>query len=184
MTATQIHEALDAMLVNPKTKNFLGHLVKNYFPATNTDKVWVTPEGPFKCVLTKDDLFSVAEILERFNTEEHKIETRAYHSAAIDGDFTKLEPLTKFFGNRKLGFTGKETTTYMSYEALQEFYQWVITKSLNGDKHINWLLGSVKGNFYGKVGKPVLEKKAIVSTYTLGETDAFKKLKEKFKDEN
>ena len=159
-------------------------MIKNYFPSTNAEKAWVTPEGPFKCVITKDNLFSVAEILERFNTEEHRIENRAYLNAAIDGDFTRLEPLTKFFGERKLGFTGKETTTYMSYEALQEFYKWVIAKSLAEDTYINWILGSIKGNFYGRTTKPVLEKKVTASTYTLGETEAFKKIMEKFKDED
>jgi hypothetical protein len=90
-----------------------------------------------------------------------------------------------------LGFTGKDTTTYMSYTATQEFYNWVITKSLKGDKHINWLLGSVNRNTFIKrasniedqdVQKKVTNLKRVsgVSTYSLGDaTDVLSKLKAK-----
>lgn len=184
MTATQIHEALDAMLANPKSKNFLGHLIKNYFPVTNVYKVLERPEGPFKCVLTKDNLVSTMEVATGLLTDEYSEEFNEYMLSSLDEGFNGKHPVLKVLNGRKIGYTGKETTTYMSYEALQEFYNWVMTKSLNGDKHINWVLGSVRGNFYGKPEKPVVEKKTMVSTYSLGETDAFKKLMEKFKDEN
>ena len=72
MNQEEIHVSLDAMLANPKSKNFLNHLVRSYMPITNVEKVWETPKGDFKCVLTKEQLFSSQDILEGIHTEEFK----------------------------------------------------------------------------------------------------------------
>jgi hypothetical protein len=80
----------------------------------------------------------------------------------------------------------------MSYPAYLEFYEWVVTKSLEGDKHINWLLGSIRRSSFieqtqyiqddavQKKVKAIKKQTSMVSTYTIGETDAFKALREKF----
>jgi hypothetical protein len=62
----------------------------------------------------------------------------------FDEKADKTTAMAKLIGDKKIGVTGKDTTTCMSYPAFQEFYNWVITKSLKGDKHINWLLGSIR----------------------------------------
>ena len=111
MTNDEINESLDAMLVNPKAKNFLNHMVRTYFPTTKRLKVETIPEGPFKCALTRNELV--------LNTESNKDVPEA-------------------------AFTGKDTNTYLSAEALNVFSDWVIAKSFNKDKHINWLLNGVK----------------------------------------
>jgi hypothetical protein len=183
MTTVQIHEALDAMLENPKTKNFLGHLIKNYFPTTSIERVFERPEGQFKCVLTKANLASVNEILTSFQNAENKEAFNTYLLNSLNEEFNGQHPLINIIGNKKMGYTGKDTTTYMSYEGLQEFYNWVINKSLAGDKHINWVLGPLRNNFFTKPEKKVADIN-LVSSYTLGETDSFKKLKDKFKNED
>lgn len=111
MTNDEINESLDAMLVNPKAKNFLNHMVRSYFPTTKRLKVETTPEGPFKCALTRNELV--------LNTETNKDVPEA-------------------------AFTGKDTNTYLSAEALTIFTDWVIAKSFDKDKHINWLLNGIK----------------------------------------
>lgn len=111
MTNEEITTSLDAMLVNPKAKNFLNHMVRSYFPISKRVKVETTPEGTFKCALNRKDLV--------LNTEANKDVAEA-------------------------GFTSKETNTFLSAEALTIFTDWVITKSFNKDKHINWLLNGVK----------------------------------------
>ena len=111
MTNDEINESLDAMLVNPKAKNFLNHMVRSYFPTTKRLKVETIPEGPFKCALTRNELV--------LNTESNRDVPEA-------------------------AFTGKDTNTYLSAEALNVFSDWVIAKSFNKDKHINWLLNGVK----------------------------------------
>lgn len=190
MTTKEIHESLDTMLSNQKTRNFLNHLIRAYFPITNVDKVWEKPKGQFKCVLTKDELFSAQDIMDGIQTEEFKNDFMAnLKSVFIDGASSE-HPIVKLVGDRKMGVTGKETTTYMSYTAMQEFYNWVLTKSLKGDKHINWLLSSIRRsnpteNIETKDvqsnAKPKQDTKTS-NTFTLGELDSFKKLKEKFKN--
>jgi hypothetical protein len=192
MTTKEIHESLDAMLSNAKTKNFLNHLVRAYFPITNVDKVWEKPKGPFKCVLTKETLFSSQDIMDGIQTEEFKNDFMTnLKSVFIDG-VSSEHPIVKLIGDRKMGVTGTDTTTYMSYTAMQEFYNWVLTKSLKGDKHINWLLSSVRrstiidmaqniddADVQSRV-KKAKKQETSASSFTLGELDAFKKLKEKF----
>ena len=111
MKNEEIILSLDAMLVNPKAKNFLNHMVRSYFPIYKRVKVETIPEGTFKCALTRKELV--------LNTEANKDVPEA-------------------------GLTGKDTNTYLSAEGLSVFSDWVIEKSFNKDKHINWLLNGVK----------------------------------------
>jgi hypothetical protein len=143
MTNEEINKALDKMLTNPKSRGFINQLVRSYVPISNVEKVWETPEKDFKCVLTREQLFSVGDIMKGIQTEEFKADFMTNLKSIFSEDKTE-NPIAKLIGEKKMGITGKDTTTYMSYPAFQEFYNWVITKSLNGDKHINWLLGSIR----------------------------------------
>lgn len=144
MTNEQIISSLDAMLENPKAKNFLNHIVRSYFPSSKIEKVWDKPTGDFKCALTRKPLISIEEIFEINNSQEYKDEFLNGLKLAFNDDGTMVPPIKKFVGERKLGFTGKDTTTYLSPDALQVFVDWVINKAFLGDKHINWLLNGVR----------------------------------------
>jgi hypothetical protein len=194
MNQEQIHASLDKMLANPKSKNFLNHLVRAYMPISNVEKVWDTPEKDFKCVITRDPLFSAADILKGIQTEEFKADFMN-HLKSLFSEEKVESPISKLVGEKKMGVTGKDTTTYMSYPAFQEFYNWVITKSLNGDKHINWLLGSIRRTSFmeraAKIQDVGVQKKVedfkkttgSSSTYTLGDaSDVLAKLKAKLEN--
>lgn len=144
MTQEQINATLDAMLENPKSKTFLNHLVRAYMPVTNVTKVMQKPKGDFKCVLTREPLQSVAEIQSAIVDEKVQAFFVENLGKALSSKTESVSELEKLIGNKKLAFTGKETTTFMSYQAFQSFVDWVITKSLNGDKHMNWLLGGIR----------------------------------------
>jgi hypothetical protein len=183
MTTEEIHSSLDKMLENPKAKNFLNHLVRAYMPISNVEKVMDKPEGEFKCALSKDDLISVQEILEGIQTEQFKSDLMKSMKTMFDENADKTTAMAKLIGEKKLGVTGKGTTTYMSVPVAQEFFNWVITKSLKGDKHINWLLGNIRRESFvnraknstdEKVQSTVrkIEKKADrTATFTLGDTN-------------
>jgi hypothetical protein len=143
MAQEQINATLDAMLANPKSKTFLNHLVRAYMPVTNVTKVIEKPKGDFKCVLTRDSLQSVTEIQTAIADEKVQAFFLENLGKALASKESVSE-LEKLIGNNKLAFTGKDTTTFMSYQATQAFIDWIITKSLNGDKHINWLLGGIR----------------------------------------
>jgi hypothetical protein len=183
MTTEEIHSSLDKMLENPKAKNFLNHLVRAYMPISNVEKVMDKPEGEFKCALSKDDLISVNEILEGIQTEEFKNDLMKSMKTMFDDNADKTTAMAKLIGEKKLGVSGKGTTTYMSVPVAQEFFNWVITKSLKGDKHINWLLGNIRRESFVKRAKNItddkvqstvskLEKKADrTATFTLGDAN-------------
>ncbi len=140
----KIHTTLDAMYENPKSRNFLNHLIRSYIPVSNVVKVVDKPKGHFKCVITQDELFSIEDIVRAVNSEKFRAEFMESLKVMFDEKANKINPIQSIVGDKKLGLTGKDTTTYMSYQTFQEFYNWVITKSLKGDKHINWLLGSIR----------------------------------------
>ena len=194
MTQQEIHTHLDEMLENPKTRNFLNHLIRAYFPITNVDKVWDRPKGKFKCVISGDDLFSIQDILDGIKTDEFKNDFMENIKSVFSDGIQPNNPIVKLIGERKMGVTGVNTTTFMSVITMQEFYNWVITKSLKNDKHINWLLKSIRKESMIEIAENIddVEVKERVkelkkrtnkgATYTLGETNTFKKLVDKFKE--
>jgi hypothetical protein len=156
--------------------------------------VWDTPEKDFNCVLTREQLFSVDDIMKGIQTEEFKADFMTNLKTIFSEDKSE-NPIAKLIGEKKMGVTGKDTTTYMSYPAFQEFYNWVITKSLKGDKHINWLLGSIRRASFiegsDKTQDAGVQKKVenfkkttgSSSTYTLDDaSDVLAKLKAKLEN--
>jgi len=188
MEKEQIYSTLDKMLENPKSKTFLNHLVKSYMPITNVEKVWDKPKSDFKCVISRDSLFSIQDILEGMQTEEYKKDFMTFLKSMFDEKADRTTPMAKLVGEKKLGVTGKDTTTFMSLDAFQGFYEWVIDKAFKGDKHINWLLGGIRHSAFieraSRMGDVDIQNKAAkkenakTATFSLGDaSDALSKLK-------
>ena len=178
------------MLADSKKRNFLNHLVRSYVPISKVEKVFDKPKGPFVCVLSNTKLFSIQDIFEGTQTEEFKKDFFDSLKIALDDKTPSITPIKKLIGERKLGLSGEKTTTFMSLDAFQEFFDWVITKSLSGDKHINWLLGDIRRESFLERAKQIgdekiqnkvkkLEPKKRGATYSLGDaSEALLKLKE------
>jgi hypothetical protein len=190
MNKQEIFAKLDGMLADSKKRNFLNHLVRSYVPISKVEKVFDKPKGPFVCVLTNTKLFSIQDIFEGTQTEEFKKDFFDSLKIALDDKSPSITPIKKLIGERKLGLSGEKTTTFMSLDAFQEFFDWVITKSLSGDKHINWLLGDIRRESFLERAKQIgdekiqnkvkkLEPKKRGATYSLGDaSEALLKLKE------
>jgi hypothetical protein len=190
MTKEEMIVKLDSMLSEPKKRNFLNHLVRSYVPINKVEKVLDKPKEAFVCVLTGDNLYSIHDILEDIQTEEFKKDLFDSLKLALDDKTPNITPINKLIGDRKLGVTGEKTTTFMSIQAYLEFFDWVITKSLKGDKHINWLLGNIRREIFLERAKEIdddnlknkvkkLEPKKNGATYSLGDaSSALLKLKE------
>jgi hypothetical protein len=190
MNKQEIFAKLDGMLADSKKRNFLNHLVRSYVPISKVEKVFDKPKGPFVCVLTNTKLFSIQDIFEGTQTEEFKKDFFDSLKLALDDKTPSITPMKKLIGERKLGVSGEKTTTFMSLDVFQEFFDWVITKSLSGDKHINWLLGDIRRESFLERAKQIgdenvqnrvkkLEPKKRGATYSLGDaSEALLKLKE------
>lgn len=197
MDRERIYSKLEDLLSNPKSKNFLNHLIKSYLPVNKTQKVWDKPEGKFKCVLTNVPLISVNEALEGINTEEFKKDFFKHLKSFASEDQREESPIKKMLNGRVLAFSAKKTDTFMSQEAFQAFYDWVVMKMLSGDKHINWVIRSMnKEKFLDRAEVVVTDEtresldnirevinNAKMATTSLGEFDALKDLKAKMEAE-
>lgn len=181
MTSEQISKKLDELYADKKARNFFNHLVRAYFPIDKVDKVIKKPKGSFKCVLSNENLISVDEILIGIHSDDFKADFMNHIKSMFDAASTE-HPMAKLFGDRKLGVSSEDTNTNMAYSSYQGFYDWVVTKMLMGDKHINWLLKDIRrGQFMDRaetIKNPELQKKIsgvkkskpTVSTYTLGDS--------------
>lgn len=185
MTPEQIHSILDKMLEDSKAKNFLNHLVRAYTPSTNVEKVEVKPTGVFKCVITKEDLVCMDDILTGLETEEFKKNLDSFLKNMFIESGDKESPIKKMVGDKKLGVKGKNTNTFMSFPAYKEFKNWLAVKIVNGDKHINWLMNTIRRET--RADKPQINYKKPTpspkpdikpATYTLGDLGVLQKLKD------
>ncbi len=181
MTSEQIRKKLDDLYADKKARNFFNHLVRAYFPVSKVEKVVTKPKGPFKCVLTNENLISVDEVLVGIHSDEFKADFMNHIKTMFDAASSQ-HPMAKLFGDRKLGISSEDTNTNMAYSSYQDFYDWIITKMLMGDKHINGLLKDIsRGQFMDRaetIQNPELQKKisgvkkatTTSATYTLGDT--------------
>ena len=150
MTKEEVYASLDKMIENQKSRNFFNHLIRAYIPISNIKNVLDKPEGDFKCAISRDSLISTQEILEGIHTEEFKSDMMTSLKTIFDDKADKTTPMAKLIGEKKLGVTGKDTTTFLSTQVAQDLVDWVMTKILIGDKHINWLMGSINQASFGR----------------------------------
>jgi len=182
MTSEQISKKLDELYNNKKSRTFFNHLVRAYFPVSKVEKVFTKPRGPFKFVITNENLISTEEILIGITTKQFEEDFHGHLKTMFDASTEAEHPMTKLIGDRKMGISSEGTNTNMAFSTFQIFYDWVVTKMLMGDKHINWLLKDISRNdfmdraqtiknpFLQKKVKNVKKVKTPQATYTLGDT--------------
>jgi len=178
---------------SPKGKNFVTHLMRAYFPVGKCQRVLDVPEKSMKCAITGQKLFAVGELWnEMQNPEFFKSMTKSM-IARIDPEAEKVEnPMAKIANGRVIGLTGEKTDTYLCQEAYQQLYNWMATKLLTGDKHINWVMKSMRSkemvNHIKKVlpeeeNKPLVKRAEQLANHpkkaTLGDLSILQQIKEK-----
>lgn len=183
MSKENIIKQLDDLLANKNSRGFLNHLVKAYLPVNNVDKVFIKPKGSFKCSLSKSSLISVNEVLEGMQTDEYKDNFMKYLHNMMNPEVEVETPVSTLLGGRMLAVQGTKTDTFMALPIYHIFQEWIINKTLTGDKHINWLMRS-NSPFEKKKGKKFKKEpvvKEVRATYSLGDLSELQKLKEKLK---
>lgn len=193
MSNEKFYKKLDELFDDAKSKNFINHLVRSYLPVSKTEQVWDTPKGKFRCVITNAPLISVEEALKGVESEQFRTDFMEHLKSWSNEENRVESPMKKMLKGRVLGFTGDNTNTYMSQEGFHIFYDWVVTKMLKGDKHINWLLNTIdRQDFITRaeaVADDVETKKAVErlkkssnegrATMKLGDLGVLQQLKEK-----
>lgn len=188
----EISDKLEKLYKNEKSRNFVLHLIRAYLPLNKTQKVFITPDDlkKFKCSLTGAQLISVDGVFNTMNSEEYEkgfIDDLRYNTG-IAKKPEGYEPLMKrILKGRVLGYQGKNTSTYLSYEGATELFNWVTIKILQDDKKIIWTLNEIAKKEGGPVRnsiqskgrtqrKPPVTKPSIT---TLGDLDSLQQLKVK-----
>ena len=191
MTKEEIIKKIDTLYENNGARNFFNHLVRAYFPISKVEKIMSRAIGPFKCVITNEPLISTNELLQGIRTKEFEGDFHEHLKSMFDESSTVEHPMTKLIGDKKIGVSTSDTTTKMAYSTFQVFYEWIITKMLTGDKHINWVLKDIqRKDVMGRaesIDNPFIKdkikkfKKTEVkqATTSLGDFDALKALKAK-----
>ncbi len=193
MTKYQINKKLEDLYADKKTRNFFNHLVRGYFPVNKVEKVFTKPRGPFKCVITNENLISTSEILAGIHTKQFEDDFHSHlKTMFFDATSSEEHPMTKLIGDKKMAVSTVDTNTNMAFSTFQLFYDFVVTKMLMGDKHINWLLKDItRDSFMGRaetIKNPTLQKKVKnvkktqtkSATFTLGDAGgALQALKDK-----
>jgi hypothetical protein len=200
-SSKKIHEKLEKMYQDSKSKNFVLHLIRSYLPVDKTKKVFMKPENMknFKCVLTDVKLISIDEIFEIIQSEEYNesfIQDLKFNTGLQEKPADYQPTMLKLAKGRIMGFQGEDTTTYMCQEAVQCLFDWVSVKILNGDGKINWTVRQMKTDAFTSKFKefkdPETEKqvkriKEITKNpkkakTTLGDFDILKELKDKLEN--
>lgn len=186
MKKEQIYNVLDNMMVNHKSIKFINHLVKSYLPSKKICVVNGLNNDKLKCLFTDEDLVTLDDLLKNVNSDSQKevvnqIITSITKNKELDG--YDLNILMTNSG-KSLAISGDQTNTYMSIHSYLYFFEWVREKLNEGNKHINWLIGSDKNSIFGNTIKPkpkkTVEFDANSAKYKLGEAcDVLIKLKEK-----
>tara|TARA_R110002050_G_scaffold34397_12_gene86902 strand:+ start:7725 stop:8309 length:585 start_codon:yes stop_codon:yes gene_type:complete len=192
MIKENIFKKLDELLSNEKSKGFLNHLIRSYFPEKKMDKVFMKPKGKFKCAITNESLISVGDILDGIQSEEFKENFFKHLHTMFDENSNVESPMAKLVGDRSLAVQGSKTDTFLSINTYRALHEWIITKVLLGDKHVSWLLKNINKKEFYKRGENIqnvevqnvinkhLKKSDASATYALGDLPQLKALREKF----
>jgi len=178
-----------------KNKAFFSHLIKAYLPAKSVGVAMDNPESKkvrVRCVFSKKNLITVAGVMKEMDSSAFKRNFDEYLKSfdADKGCFVSTTPMSQLLKGKVLALQGKDTQTYMSQESYAAFVNWVMTKYLNGDKNIKWLLDKMTKNPFhpGITVKKKSNKPKIYSTKgskpsTMGDLSALQELKNKLDKE-
>lgn len=192
MEQTKIYEKLENLYKkDEKSKSFVLHLIRAYLPVDKCQKVFemkAVDAPKFKCALTNAKLICINEIFEGMQSEEFKSTFMNDLKIQMDENGKQIPTspaILKITNGRILGWQGKDTNTYLCQDAVQELYNWVATKILQGDGKINWTIRSMqpKQPKHTNTSKPestYVKQTIKPATASLGDNDALQALKAKF----
>jgi hypothetical protein len=191
MESNKIFEKLENLYKkDEKSKSFVLHLIRAYLPVDKCQKVFdiKAADAPkFKCALTNAKLISINEIFTGMQSEEFKSTFINDLKIQMDENGKQIPTspaILKITNGRILGWQGKDTNTYLCQDAVQELYNWVATKMLQGDGKINWTIRSMQPKqpqrTNHKSESTYVKQTVKPATASLGDNDALQALKAKF----
>jgi len=193
--------AIQKLYEDPKSKNFVNHLIRAYLPINKPTKVWEFEDRkPHKCNVCSHDLIDLGTVIGRMqSTDEFMKDTIEHIRKGIAGVEVPREevPIIKHITHGAImAWQGEKTTTYLCADCIKELLDMVTTGILMGDKNIIWLTNQMKRdqvfthfkespvlNPEEKEKVEVIKKQADKKKMTFGDLEVLQQLKAKMEAE-
>ena len=205
-THDQLVKMIDDVYNTEKGKNFISHLIRSFLPVNKSEYLWDDPKdiSKLKCCITGHPLMSKSEILGKLMNDDTLVVDLKLTAKAIlastDEEKAKAnqerqENLDKKYKGKLLAICCSESDKYFAQPTFEAFQDWVCTKILSDDSHINWIMKSHRKNealkFAKKNNIPVTPReqsalnKAVnkPATTNFEDNQALKSLLEKFNNQ-
>jgi hypothetical protein len=194
--------AIQKLYEDPKSKNFVNHLIRAYLPISKPTKVWAFEDKkPHKCNVCNHDLIDVGTVMGGIMTSEEYMKDTIdqMRREVCDGEVIPREEkavIKHITHGAILAWQGEKTTTYLCADCIKALLDMVTTGILMGDKNIIWLTNqmrrdqvfthfkeSTKLNDTEKEEVKAIEKKAEKKKMTFADLGVLQGLKEKLEAE-
>lgn len=205
MTEQEIYQKIEKIYSTDNGKKFISHLVRAFFPVNKamfmlgieTDKA-----RTMKCCITGEQTYNKEDLLKHFigDKEIFMKKFKLMTKQALGDEEAKPDAELMQFDEealklkRNLSVISLESDKVFSQIAWQQFANFVMTKLMMNDGHINWVLRDVrnktivkhiesKGHDVSQKEKKVIDKATRDgrAKFSLSDNEALLKLKEKMK---
>lgn len=190
---------LDKMYDGEKSRQFVNHIIRSYFPVSKIKKVWEAPRGVFKCAISGELLISGNQIISKLSTTSNEGDYLEFiYMVLTDDNFFEKHVMESKLQGKEMAITGQKTTTIIGLETYRDLYLWFIGKVLSGDEHLYGIVKGLKSpqliqslkniastpeeiKIADSFDKP---KNATSGSYTLGDLGVLQQLKDKMNGKN
>ena len=199
MTDQEIYKKIEETYNSEKGRGFITHLLRSFFPINKTEFLWSKPEkGQIRDCITTERLACKDELFELLTSDESRTafsdNLRAASKATMDGDKTYETPDSVKELQKKgapLALTSKGSNKYLSEQTFEEFYNFITSEMLKGNKHINWVINDEKSKEMVKQGyiktkkeEKVVKKVIKRAKISLSDNPVLQELRKQLEKEN
>jgi hypothetical protein len=141
--------AIQKLYEDPKSKNFVNHLIRAYLPISKPQKVWeFEDKKPHKCNVCNHDLIDLGTVLGRMQaSDEFMKDSIDQMRRGIEGEEIPREEhavIKHLTHGAIMAWQGEKTTTFLCADCIKALLDMVTTGILMGDKNIIWLTNQMR----------------------------------------
>jgi len=186
---------------DPKSKNFVNHLIRAYLPINKPKKVWeFGANTSHKCNVCGHSLIDLETVIGRIMiSKDYMTDTIDQMRRELEGEKIEREDraVIKHITHGAIqAWQGEKTTTYLCADCIKDLVDMVTTGILMGDKNIIWITKSMQRDevFTHMKSSPVvtnrekekldeIHKRAEQKKMTFGDLQILKDLKDRMMEE-
>lgn len=141
--------AIQKLYEDPKSKNFVNHLIRAYIPVNKATKVWeFEDKKPHKCNVCNHDLIDLGTILGRMHaSDEFMKDSIDQLRKGINGEEIPREEhavIKHLTHGAIMAWQGEKTTTFLCADCIKNLLDMVMNYLLFGDKNIIWITNQMR----------------------------------------